>query len=160
MSCILTTRGSEDQIRTVPGEKKTNAVSQPSESSVLSSFSRGREELIKFPDEFAILAAYIIPYAGSRRTRKIYTYIHTLVAYVYVHLSRSSCRRGRCFQSQLYLVELESFLLSRFGKNPPKAILLSLLTLPPLFLVFFFSLPLFLARSKALLGTSLRFSRA
>lgn len=36
----------------------------------------------------------------------------------------------------------------------------SFLTSPPLFLVFFFSLPLFLARSKALLGTSLRFSRA
>lgn len=88
-----------------------------------------------------------------------YTRTHTVVC-VCVHLSRSSYRRGRCFQSRLYLVELESTTLPPSSlRKEPSEIYPPLPTSPPVFLVFF-SLPLFLARSEALLGTSLRFSRA
>lgn len=95
-----------------------------------------------FPDKFAIPAAYIIPYAAarSRRTRKIYTYTYLRCPYTYMcaHLSQSSCCRGRCFQSRLYLVELKSTLPPSSLQKEPSEIHPPLLTSPPVFLVFFF----------------------
>jgi len=86
--------------------------------------------------------------------------IHPRFVCVY-HLNRSSCRRGRCFQSRLYLVELEitTLLPSSLRKESSK-IYPPLSALPLTFFSFLFSLPLFLARSEALLETSLRFSQA
>jgi len=69
--------------------------------------SSGAREIEKNLEKEEFSATYIIPYAvaGSQRTRKICTHIHPCVC-VYTYLSL--CRRGRCFQSRFYLVELES----------------------------------------------------
>lgn len=121
-----------------------DAVSHPGGSFAQGSFSRGREELIKsISDEFAIPAAYIIPYAatGSRRTRKIYTHIYIPSLRIYVCTLKSKLvPPGAVFSitalsSRTREHDASFFLaLGRTLRKPSS----SFLTSPPLFLVFFF----------------------
>jgi len=127
--------------------------------------ARKKRKFIEFPIEFAQSYLHysicsIMEGVEERIERISSSTCARACVCMYIHLSGNSCRRERIFNHSSIQSNSQSrarrFLPSR--RTPETHLLSALPSVFPVF--FFFSLPLFPVVSEALLGTSLRFSRA